>query len=40
MKAVATTYLGKEVYVKIDRSIGSSHPKYPDHMIVIPKDTK
>lgn len=25
-------YIGKEVTVKIDRPIGSSHPKHPDHI--------
>lgn len=28
MKAIATDYLGKEVYVKIDRPMGSRHPKF------------
>ena len=32
MKAKATEFIGKNVYVKIDRPIGSSHPNYPDHI--------
>lgn len=35
MKEIATNYIGKEVYVKIDRPIGSSHPKYPDHIYLV-----
>jgi len=35
IKTKATDYLGKEVYVKIDRPIGSSHPKYPDHIYLV-----
>lgn len=30
MKSNASKYIGKEVYVKIDRPLGSSHPNYPD----------
>lgn len=35
MKVDATNYIGKEVYVKIDRPIGSSHPKYPYHIYLV-----
>jgi len=31
----ATEYIGKEVEVKIDRPIGSSHPDYPDHIYLV-----
>lgn len=29
-KALVKSYLGKTVYIKIDRPIGSAHPKYPE----------
>ena len=35
IKTNATDYIGKEVYVKIDRPIGSSHPKYSDHIYLV-----
>ena len=28
-------YIGKMVEVKIDRPIGSKHPKYPDHIYLV-----
>lgn len=31
----STEYIGKIVPVKIDRPIGSSHPKYPDHIYLV-----
>ena len=34
-KANAIEYIGKEVYVKIDRPIGSCHPKYSDHIYLV-----
>ena len=35
MKSRAIEYIGKDVNVKIDRPIGSSHPKYPDHIYLV-----
>lgn len=35
MKAKATEFIGKNVYVKIDRPIGSSHPNYPDSIYLV-----
>ena len=35
MKAKASEFIGKNVYVKIDRPIGSSHPNYPDHIYLV-----
>ena len=35
MEVKATKYIGKYVYVKIDRPIGSSHPNYPDHIYLV-----
>ena len=35
METDSTQYIGKEVFVKIDRPIGSSHPKYPDHIYLV-----
>ena len=35
MKADAKEYIGKNVYVKIDRPIGSAHPKYPDQIYLV-----
>ncbi len=28
-------YIGKQITVKIDRPIGSSHPQYPDHIYLV-----
>lgn len=28
-------YIGKEVFVKVDRPIGSLHPNYPDHVYLV-----
>ncbi len=30
-----TNFLNQTIYVKIDRPIGSSHPKYPDHIYLV-----
>ena len=30
-----TDYIGKQVYAKIDRPIGTSHPNYPDHIYLV-----
>ena len=35
MKVNANEYIGKNVYVKVDRPIGSSHPNYPDHIYLV-----
>lgn len=35
MRIDVAKYIGKEVYVKINRPIYSSHPKYPDHIYLI-----
>lgn len=35
MKSKATEYIGKNVNVKVDRPIGSSHPKYPDIIYLV-----
>ena len=31
----STDYIGKIIYVKIDRQIGTSHPNYPDHVYLV-----
>lgn len=35
MKTKATEFIGKNVYVKIDRPIGSSHPNHPEHIYLV-----
>lgn len=35
MKGSAIAYLGKEVFVKVDRVIGSCHPDYPDQIYLV-----
>lgn len=35
MKTNARNYIGKEVFVKVDRPIGSSHPEYSDHIYLV-----
>ena len=35
MRSKAIEYIGKYVNVKIDRPIGSRHPKYPDHIYLV-----
>lgn len=35
MKVNANEYIGKNVYVKVDRPIGSNHPNYPDHIYLV-----
>lgn len=35
MKGSAIAYLGIEVFVKVDRPIGSSHPDYPDQIYLV-----
>ena len=35
MKINAKDYIGKEVFVKVDRPIGSHHPDYPDHIYLV-----
>lgn len=35
MKTKAEDFIGKYVNVKIDRPIGSSHHKYPDHIYLV-----
>ena len=35
MKVNANEYIGKNVYVKVDRPIGSSHPNYPDRIYLV-----
>lgn len=35
MKTKAEDFIGKYVNVKIDRPIGSSHHKYPDHIYIV-----
>ena len=35
MKDKSIEYIGKNVYVIVDRPIGSSHEKYPDHIYLV-----
>ena len=35
MKTNAVEFIGKKVFVKVDRPIGSCHPDYPDHIYLV-----